>query len=135
MHSLRTGMSHYVAMSPGAGQPLDLQGLVVYATMKRELVEWPVIAAYLNLLRRRNITPVSREGCVNPIASATIGRTTRRAILAGMTILGLAAGFAATAQSAAAASRFVFANESDYDTMDPRRFDVGWVSPPNISMA
>lgn len=46
-----------------------------------------------------------------------------------MTILGLAAGFAATAQSAAAASRFVFANESDYDTMDPHAaFDVGRVA-------
>ena len=46
-----------------------------------------------------------------------------------MTLLGgLAAGFAATAQTAAA-SRFVFANESDYDTMDPHAaFDVGRVA-------
>ncbi len=46
-----------------------------------------------------------------------------------MTLLGgLAVGLAATAQTAAA-SRFVFANESDYDTMDPHAaFDVGRVA-------
>ncbi len=53
----------------------------------------------------------------------------RRLVMTGLAMLGLASGLAATAQSASAASRFVFANESDYDTMDPHAaFDVGRVA-------
>ena len=56
----------------------------------------------------------------------------RRTALAGIAALGLAAGIGLWASEVAAQagqSRFVFANESDYDTVDPHvAFDVGRVA-------
>ena len=50
-------------------------------------------------------------------------------IALGLIALGLATGLGASLGSAQAASRFVFANESDYDTVDPHAaFDVGRVA-------
>ena len=57
------------------------------------------------------------------------GQLSRRALLLVFSLLALAAclGLAPTATSAQ--SRFVFANESDYDTVDPHAsFDVGRVA-------
>jgi ABC-type transport system substrate-binding protein len=54
---------------------------------------------------------------------------TKRSLAAGLIALGLATGLGASLDSAEAASRFVFANESDYDTVDPHAaFDVGRVA-------
>ena len=55
----------------------------------------------------------------------------RRELMAygGTTALAIAAGLDATTFAAAAKTRFVFANESDYDTVDPHAaFDVGRVA-------
>src|SRR5215470_3787047 len=55
----------------------------------------------------------------------------RRELMAygGTTALVIAAGLDATTSAAAAKTRFVFANESDYDTVDPHAaFDVGRVA-------
>src|SRR5262244_1318579 len=55
----------------------------------------------------------------------------RRELMAygGTTALAIAAGLDATTSAAAAKTRFVFANESDYDTVDPHAaFDVGRVA-------
>src|SRR5215475_4433016 len=55
----------------------------------------------------------------------------RRELMAygGTTALAIAAGLDATTFAAAAKTRFVFANESDYDTADPHvAFDVGRVA-------
>ena len=50
-------------------------------------------------------------------------------VTAGLAALGLAAGLGIGLSRADAATRFVFANESDYDTMDPHAaFDVGRVA-------
>ena len=58
-----------------------------------------------------------------------IGVSSRWLVLSGLAILGLVAGIVTASEPAAAASRFVFANESDYDTMDPHAaFDVGRVA-------
>ncbi len=66
---------------------------------------------------------------MDPIAKSVIGHKTRRTILASLALLGFAAGFAPATQPAQAATRFVFANESDYDTIDPHAaFDVGRVA-------
>jgi peptide/nickel transport system substrate-binding protein len=58
-------------------------------------------------------------------------RQSRRRALAGIAALGFAAGIGlwASQVAQAAQSRFVFANESDYDTADPHvAFDVGRVA-------
>ena len=66
---------------------------------------------------------------MHPKTTCAFGVKTRRSALAGIAAICLVGGLAATAQSAAAATRFVFANESDYDTMDPHAaFDVGRVA-------
>src|SRR5262245_62944112 len=53
----------------------------------------------------------------------------RRALTGGVAALFLAAGIGMSAGGAEAATRFVFANESDYDTVDPHAaFDVGRVA-------
>lgn len=53
----------------------------------------------------------------------------RRSLAAGLIALGLGVGLGAGLTSAEAANRFVFANESDYDTVDPHAaFDVGRVA-------
>ena len=61
-----------------------------------------------------------------PIAGLSLPR---RLFTAGLAALGLAAGLGIGLSRADAATRFVFANESDYDTMDPHAaFDVGRVA-------
>jgi ABC-type transport system substrate-binding protein len=56
-------------------------------------------------------------------------RISRRTMLMASGALALTLGSGLTAGSAQAQSRFVFANESDYDTMDPHiAFDVGRVA-------
>src|SRR5262249_28086920 len=58
-------------------------------------------------------------------------RVSRRELMtyAGTTGLALAVGLDTTISAAAAKTRFVFANESDYDTVDPHAaFDVGRVA-------
>src|SRR5690348_16482823 len=53
----------------------------------------------------------------------------RRALLPAFSLLALAAGLGLAPAAASAQSRFVFANESDYDTVDPHAsFDVGRVA-------
>ena len=129
MHSLRTGMPHYVAKSPGAGQPLDLQGLVVYATMKRELVEWPVIAALSEFAAAQEYH-TGIQGGLRESNSVSNNRTNNTASNSrGHDDPRPCRGFCCNCAIAAAASRFVFANESDYDTIDPHAaFDVGRVA-------
>lgn len=54
---------------------------------------------------------------------------TRRTLAAGLVAFGFAAGLGISLGRAEAATRFVFANESDYDTVDPHAaFDVGRVA-------
>ena len=53
----------------------------------------------------------------------------RRALLPCFSLLAVAAGLGLAPAVASAQSRFVFANESDYDTVDPHAsFDVGRVA-------
>jgi ABC-type transport system substrate-binding protein len=57
------------------------------------------------------------------------GQLSRRALVPVLSLLALAAGLGAMSATVAAQSRFVFANESDYDTVDPHAsFDVGRVA-------
>ncbi len=59
----------------------------------------------------------------------SLRRTWRAALLGGLGALALATGSGLATGPAAAQSKFVFANESDYDTMDPHvAFDVGRVA-------
>src|SRR5690349_18616168 len=61
----------------------------------------------------------------SPLAPA-LGRVSRRVVYLALAILALAPGLGVPAS---AQSRFVFANESDYDTVDPHAaFDVGRVA-------
>jgi len=57
------------------------------------------------------------------------GQLSRRALLPVFWLLALAAGLGLAPATTSAQSRFVFANESDYDTVDPHAsFDVGRVA-------
>jgi peptide/nickel transport system substrate-binding protein len=57
------------------------------------------------------------------------GQLSRRALLPVFSLLALAAGLGLAPTATSAQSRFVFANESDYDTVDPHAsFDVGRVA-------
>lgn len=66
---------------------------------------------------------------MHTVAKRSFGRSRRAAVLAAAGLLACTAGGLLAAGPAAAQSRFVFANESDYDTMDPHvAFDVGRVA-------
>jgi len=97
------------------------------------LTAWPVRQA-VDACRPHASVPSSEFDLleVSPMYSRWFsepGQLSRRALVPVLSLLALAAGLGAMSATVAAQSRFVFANESDYDTVDPHAsFDVGRVA-------